>query len=147
MYLYLLLIIICWSINPFFKKYITKSLNSIEYNCANNMCILCMIFCIIFYLNFIKTNSNKISINFLNKLNRQQLTLLIFSSFLTLLPSFLFIHVLKDMDVSFVVPFTQSLTIVCSTIIGVLVMNEKFSLKIGLGITSIIIGIGLLTNK
>jgi len=26
-------------------------------------------------------------------------------------------------------------------------MNEKFNLKIGLGIVSIVIGIGLLTNK
>jgi len=39
------------------------------------------------------------------------------------------------------------LTIVFSTIIGVLIMNEKFNLKIGLGIVSIVVGIGLLTNK
>ena len=146
-YIYLLLIIICWSINPFFKKKITKSLNSIEYNCANNMCILCMILIVIFYLNFIQTKSKTVSINFFNKLNKNQIGLLVLSAFLTLLPSFLFITVLKEMDVSFVVPFTQSLTIVVSTIIGVLVMNETFNLKIGLGISSIVVGIGLLTNK
>jgi len=145
--MYLLLIIICWSINPFFKKKLTTNLNSVEYNCDNNMCILCMILMVIFYLNFIQTKSETISINFFNKLNRNQLGLLVLSAFLTLLPSFLFINVLKEMDVSFVVPFTQSLTIVFSTIIGVLIMNEKFNLKIGLGIVSIVVGIGLLTNK
>ncbi len=146
-YIYLLLIIICWSINPFVKKKITKSLNSIEYNYANNMCILCMILMVIFYLNFIQTKSETVSINFFNKLNKNQIGLLVLSAFLTLLPSFLFITVLKEMDVSFVVSFTQSLTIVSSTIIGVLVMNETFNLKIGLGIASIVVGIGLLTNK
>jgi len=106
-----------------------------------------MILMVIFYLNFIQTKSKTVSINFFNKLNKNQLGLLVLSAFLTLLPSFLFITVLKEMDVSFVVPFTQSLTIVASTIIGVLVMNETFNLKIGLGIACIVVGIGLLTNK
>lgn len=145
-YLFLLIIVLCWSINPFLKKKITKTLNGIEYNFANNICILGMIFIIIFYTNFISKSDN-ININFIKKLNKNELMLLLVSSVLTLLPSFLFIQVLKSMDVSFIVPFTKSLTIVSSTIIGVLVMNETLNYKMGIGILLIISGIYLMTNK
>jgi uncharacterized membrane protein len=145
-YLFLFIIVLCLSINPFLKKRITKNLNGIEFNFANTICILVLLFIIIFYTNFISKSDN-FNINFLKKLNKNDIMLLICSSMCTLLASVLFIQTIKNLDVSFVVPFTQASTIVASTIIGVLVMKETFNYKVGSGILLIISGIYLMNKK
>lgn len=145
-YLFLFIIIMCLSINPFLKKKITKNLTGIEFNYANTICILVMLCIVILYKNFISESEN-ININFLKKLNKNDIMLLICSSMCTLLASVLFIQTIKNMDVSFVVPFTQASTIVASTIIGVLVMKETFNYKVGSGILLIISGIYLMNKK
>ena len=145
-YLFLFIIVMCLSINPFLKKKITKNLTGIEFNYANTICILVMLCIVILYKNFISKSDN-ININFLKKLNKNDIMLLICSSMCTLLASVLFIQTIKNMDVSFVVPFTQASTIVASTIIGVLVMKETFNYKVGSGILLIISGIYLMNKK
>ena len=145
-YLFLFIIVMCLSINPFLKKKITKNLTGIEFNYANTICILFMLCIVILYTNFISKSDN-ININFLKKLNKNDIMLLICSSMCTLLASVLFIQTIKNLDVSFVVPFTQASTIVASTIIGVLVMNETFNYKVGSGILLIISGIYLMNKK
>ena len=145
-YLFLFIIVMCLSINPFLKKKITKNLTGIEFNYANTICILVMLCIVILYKNFISESEN-ININFLKKLNKNDIMLLICSSMCTLLASVLFIQTIKNLDVSFVVPFTQASTIVASTIIGVLVMNETFNYKVGSGILLIISGIYLMNKK
>ena len=146
-FLYLFLIIFCWSINPFLKKSITKKLSSLEYNFANSICILIILFIIITYNNYITKNSNKINMNFISNLNFKELIILVISAGVTLLASYSFIKAIQNMDVSFVLPFTQSLTIVISTLIGVLVMNETYNYNIGFGVLLISSGVYLLTNK
>ena len=85
--------------------------------------------------------------NFVSKLNSKELVILLSSASFTLLASYSFIKAIQNMDVSFVLPFTQSLTIVISTLIGVLVMNETYNYNIGLGVLLISSGVYLLTNK
>lgn len=144
--IYLVIIIIFWSINPFLKKKITNKLSSIEYAFGSNILIITLLTLYILYNNNYTNNSN-LRFDFYNKLNYKELILLVVSVFCTLIPSILFIKTLRVMDVSYVNALTNSMSIVLASAIGIYFFNEEFNRNVFLGILSILFGIGLLSNK
>lgn len=144
--MYLVVIVIFWSINPFLKKNITNKLSSIEYSFGSNIIIITLLTLYILYNNNYTKNSI-IRFDFYNKLNNKELILLFVSVCCTLIPSILFIKALRIMEVSYVNAFTNSMSIVLASAIGIYFFNETINRNVFLGISSILLGISLLSNK
>ena len=142
--LYLIIIIVCWTISPFFKKIVTKKIKGIEYNFAQTLIISIFILFIILYFNYIKNNSDKIDPYFVDKLNTKEMIFLVAVSAMSLLPAYLFIKVIHEYEISFLEPVLHSSSIVLTAIIGSIFYNESFGLQKGIGIMLVIGGIVLL---
>jgi len=141
-YLYVFIIVLCWSINPFLKKIITKNIQPIEYNIYSNT--LVFMYLIMFSLYQNKYNMSDITINIANKLSKNQIGIMMVVSILTLVPSYLMVVLNKKYSVSGITAVVQSLSIIATTIIGVVYMGEPISMtKIG-GILMTSLGIYLL---
>ena len=102
-YIYIIIIILCWSINPFIKKIVNKNISPIEYNIYNNTFILCLLL-LIFVYNLFFINKNNIELNILKKLNMKEIGIMLVSSGFTLLPSYLFVTLIKTQNVSKLIP-------------------------------------------
>ena len=138
-YIYIIVIIICWSLNPFLKKIVNKNITPIEYNLYNNMCVLCIIL-LVFSRNAFSKNSN-LELNMFKKLSAKEIGVLVTSSFLTLLPSYLFVTLIRNHNVSRVNSIIQSSTILVGSLIGIFFFSEPFSIYKLIGVANIIIGI------
>jgi drug/metabolite transporter (DMT)-like permease len=141
-YLYVFIIVLCWSINPFLKKIITKNVQPIEYNIYSNT--LVFMYLIMFSLYQNKYNMSDITINIANKLSKNQIGIMMVVSILTLVPSYLMVVLNKKYSVSGITAVVQSLSIIATTIIGVVYMGDPINMtKIG-GILMTSLGIYLL---
>ena len=141
-YLYVFIIVLCWSINPFLKKIITKNIQPIEYNIYSNT--LVFMYLIMFSLYQNKYNMSDITINIANKLSKNQIGIMMVVSILTLVPSYLMVVLNKKYSVSGITAVVQSLSIIATTMIEVVYMGESVSMtKIG-GILMTSLGIYLL---
>ncbi len=141
-YLYVFIIVLCWSINPFLKKIITKNIQPIEYNIYSNT--LVFMYLIMFSLYQNKYNMSDITINIANKLSKTQIGIMMVVSILTLVPSYLMVVLNKKYSVSGITAVVQSLNIIATTMIEVVYMGESVSMtKIG-GILMTSLGIYLL---
>ena len=139
-YIYIIIIILCWSINPFIKKIVNKNISAIEYNIYNNTFILCLLL-LIFAYNLFFRNKNNIELNILKKLNMKEIGIMLVSSVFTLLPSYLFVTLIKTQNVSKVNSIIQSSTILVSSLIGIFLFNEPYDIKKVFGIANIIVGL------
>jgi uncharacterized membrane protein len=144
--LYILIIIICWTINPFIKKIISKKIPGLKYNFSSTITVLTLIMLIIFFTNYISTNEN-IDINFFNTLDNNELMLLVFGGIISLVPAYLFIILVHEYEISFLEPVLHSSAILLTAIIGSVIFNETFGIYKFIGIISVIIGIFLLSYE
>ena len=144
--LYLIIIVLCWTISPFFKKVVTKKIKGIEYNFAQTLIIFTFILFIMLYVNYIKNTSDKIDPYFVNKLNTKDILFLFTVSAMSLLPAYLFIKVIHEYEISFLEPVLHSSSIVLTAIIGSMFFNESFGLQKCIGILLVIGGIVLLNH-
>ena len=141
-YLYVFIIVLCWSINPFLKKIVTNHIQPIEYNIYSNT--LSFIYLIMFSLYQNKYNMSGITINIANKLSKNHIGIMMIVSILTLVPSYLMIVLNQKYSVSGITAVVQSLNIIVTTIIGVVYMGAPINMtKIG-GILMTSLGIYLL---
>jgi drug/metabolite transporter (DMT)-like permease len=141
-YLYVFIIVLCWSINPFLKKIVTNHIQPIEYNIYSNT--LSFIYLIMFSLYQNKYNMSGITINIANKLSKNHIGIMMIVSILTLVPSYLMIVLNQKYSVSGITAVVQSLNIIVTTIIGVVYMGDPINMtKIG-GILMTSLGIYLL---
>lgn len=138
-YINIIVIIICWSVNPFLKKIVNKNITPIEYNLYNNICVLCILL-LVFSRNVFSKNTN-FELNMFKKLSAKEIGGLIMSSLLTLLPSYLFVTLIRTHNVSRVNSIIQSSTILAGSLIGVFFFSEPFSIYKLIGVSNIIVGI------
>ena len=136
-YLILFLLVLCWSINPFCKKKASVNINSYDYLIINFL-INCVIFVIIWlYL----LSSKRTHLHIFNKLSSVELIWAIWGSILTMISAFLLIILIKNYEVSHILPQVNPCVILLTFFIGIMLFNEQFDYKKMLGILLIIGGL------
>jgi drug/metabolite transporter (DMT)-like permease len=141
-YIYIVVIVLCWSINPFLKKMINKNILPIELNLYSNYCIIFYLILVSVYKNTYQNNT--ISFNMIDRLSLKELGIMIAVSGLTLIPSYLMSILNNNYSIAGNTAVVQSLNIIFTTVIGIVFMGETISLtKLG-GISCISLGIYLL---
>ena len=139
-YILLLIIIICWTINPFLKKAIAQKMKPEEYLIVNHFAIS---FIMISYLIYLLTKK-KFDTNCLRKLEYKDLGTILLVSLSTIMGSLILIYLLQKYDASFIIPNLQPVVIVLTILIGYFIYKETLDKKKIIGILFIISGIVLI---
>lgn len=133
-----------WTLNPFFKKKAIGDLNSYQYLFINTIFVSFLIILLFLYRIF-KGND---SISFItNQINKQQLLWMAFGSIITFSTSLLLIILIKQHDVSYIIPHIQPLVIVLTILFGFFFFKEEIDRNQIMGIILIIMGLIVINYK
>lgn len=142
-YIPLIIIILIWTFNPYLKKIVLRDLNKYEYLFINTVCY-CLI-TLLFGICLIK--NKKIHLNNIKNLSFYNYSLILLTSFTSLLASLLLLYLITKKDVSYIIPHIQSVVIMLSSIIGYYFFYEQLNKYKCSGIFFIIMGLWLMNFK
>jgi uncharacterized membrane protein len=133
----LILLITCWTLNPFFKKKVASKLDSNEHLIFNHgLCSILVIIYLIYLLSY-----NKYNWRTLKNLDSNDVLIAACGAITTVMASVLLIRLLKDGDVSYILPHAQPCILVLTLFIGIFFYGESFTTNKILGIS--LIGSGI----
>ena len=144
-YLLLALLIISLTLNGFLKKSLVKEVNVDEY-----MFVMCHIIFVSTYLYILirwLSKKNNIRPKLLKKMNKKTIFLFIFCGINAIFASCLFVYLLKQNDVSYIVPHTSSLLIILTLLIGYYFYQEEITKKKMIGILLVVLGLVCINLK
>lgn len=144
-YIYLLIIILCWSLNPFFKKKVlnNSTINSDEYFAINHTFITIIIIVYFYYL----VNNKKCDANCFKKLNINDYIYIILGSITSIIGARLLLSLIQYKEISYLVSSIQPLVISLTLMIGYLFFNESISIIKIIGVLLIISGLICINQK
>lgn len=132
-----IILIICWTFNPFFRKGGLGALNPKQFWIFN--IILCFVFTAIYVIYiFFNTDFNMDS---LANITKKQLLCCILSALTSVIAGLIFINLLKDDNVTFIIPQTTPICIILTLIIGYLLFNEEINKSQVIGGFIVIVGL------
>ena len=136
-YILILLLIISFTLNPYFKKNASYKVSSNEFLIIYHFIASFLILCYIGYLIYY----NKCSLKCFNKLNKRDYMWTFLACVTGVIGTLLLIHLIKQEEVSFIMPNIQGLVIALSASVGYFIFKESMDrFKLG-GIVLIIIGV------
>tara|TARA_Y100000385_G_scaffold285332_2_gene345061 strand:+ start:148 stop:591 length:444 start_codon:yes stop_codon:yes gene_type:complete len=142
-YLLLFLIVICWTVNPFFKKKGATKLSSQEFMFFNHFLCSILIICYFLYLLY----KNECDINCLKKIDRKELAYSVIGAIITVISSLLLIKLLKENDASYIISQIQPLVILLTIIVGYFIFHETLNINKIIGGLIIILGLIIINKK
>ena len=142
-HLLIILLVICWTINPFFKKLSAKNLNSEEFMFFNHF--LCSIIIILYFIYLLY--NKQYNIKCIKKLTRYELIYSLLGALLTVSSSLILIKLLKENNASFIIPQIQPLVIFLTILVGYIIFKEDLDNYKILGGILIIFGIFVINKK
>ena len=139
LFLYIFVIIICWTANPFIKKVILnkQKLNLDEYFIINHIFVTIIISIYFFYL----FKKKKCSFNCIEKLNKFDYLFIFLGALTSILAARIMIYIIKLEDVSFLIAHIQPMIIALTFIIGYMFFSEHITLSKIIGVSLIILGL------
>ncbi len=142
-YVYIIIIVLCYTLNPFFKKILLRKFNIHEYILANH--ILITLFIVFYAAYVIKTK--RCSLNCFSKLSKTDYLIYVGGALTTVIAAFVIVKLVSMEYVSYVVSNIQSLVILSTLLLGYFLFNEKLTMIKGIGILLIVCGLYLLNKK
>lgn len=132
-----IILVICWTLNPFLKKGGLGALTPEQFWIIN--IVLCFIFTVI-YLFYLYCNDD---FNFLNigNITRKQSLSCIFAALTSVIAGLCLMNLLKDENVTSIIPQGTPISIILTLIVGYSVFNEGITFNQGLGGLIIIFGL------
>ena len=132
-FLLLIIITICWTLQPFFKKVPLKKISSVDYYILNHLLYSIPIFAYVLYLVY----NNKLI--FMKDLNRTDYIYCWLVVFVGIIGGLVFSTLLKKNNASYVIPHVQPLIIISTLIAGYYLFKEDINIKQVIG-TLLVIG-------
>lgn len=136
-YVLLFFLVLSWTLTPFCKKRAIGKLNSKEYFVVNF--ILTSFLAALFWLYLIYMEN--MPVNIFNKMNNIELCWAISAALLSIIGAICLIYLIKQYDVSYIMPQINPCVIILTAIFGLLIFGEKISWKRGLGLLLIFYGL------
>ena len=137
--LYLMIIILCFSLNPFFKKKILnkKVLNVDEYFMVNHFIVTGLL--LVYFVILIK--NKQCSIECWSRLDRYDIMYILLGSFTSIIGARLLISLIKKKDITYLMVHLQPIVIAITFIEGYVFFKEKITLNKIMGILFILTGL------
>lgn len=141
--LLLILLVLCWTLNPFLKKKAIGNLSPDE-SLILSQCLIMFLLCFYFAYLLIK---KKCDLTKFTKLSTKQIFLNFIASLITAISAIVLIKLLQRTNVSYLIPQVQPIIMLLTILIGIFLFKEKltFSQMIGCGL--IIIGVWFLNKN
>jgi uncharacterized membrane protein len=136
-YLLIMILIICFTINPFIKKHASKNVNADEYIFIYQIFIVVFIVLSSIYL----IQSKTCNINCYKKMSAKDIGWTILAVITGMIGSTLLLYLVKMDDVSYLIPNVQGIVILLGAAIGYFIFNESFDKFKFIGILLIFFGI------
>tara|TARA_B100001093_G_C26828891_1_gene1015271 strand:+ start:1956 stop:2420 length:465 start_codon:yes stop_codon:yes gene_type:complete len=142
---YFILVILCWTFNPFIKKMVLKKgkINTDEYFVINHLVITAIL---IVYFVFL-FNNRKCDTNCIKSLDRYDAMYILLGSITSILGARLLLSIINQSDVSYMVAHIQPIVIALTFIIGYLFFSESVTIYKLIGVSLVVLGILFLNKK
>ena len=139
-YVYLIMLVLLWTMNPFIKKQIVGNIDSEMYFFINH--IIVTVFVIIYFFYRLMNKNNKLSSIKVSNFSKQDKIYLVIGGLISVLASRLLPYVISlNKDVTYLISNIQPVVILLTAIIGFAFFNEQIDTKKMMGIGLIIIGL------
>lgn len=139
-YVYLIMLVLLWTMNPFIKKKIMGNIDSEMYFFINH--IIVTVFVIIYFFYRLMNRESKLSFVKIGDLSKEDKTYLVVGGIVSVLASRLLPYIISlNKDVSYLISNIQPVVILLTAVIGFAFFNEKIDTKKLLGIGLIIMGL------
>lgn len=139
-FLYILIIVLCWTFNPFLKKTVMKKMTASEYFVVNHFVITVFVLFYFFYL----FNNGKCDINCLMNLEKKEVMYLILGAVTTILATIMLLYLINLKDVSYVIAHIQPVVIALTVVVGYMFFSENITKTKIFGISLVILGLVLM---
>ena len=133
----LLFIIFSWTLTPFCKKKALGKLTINEYFIVNFL--LTSFLATIFWIYLI--NIEKLQINIFNKMSNIEIIWALIAALLSIIGAICLIYLIREYDVSYIMPQINPCVIVLTTIFGFLLFGENITFKRACALLLIILGL------
>tara|TARA_B100000575_G_scaffold294521_2_gene311055 strand:+ start:1679 stop:2119 length:441 start_codon:yes stop_codon:yes gene_type:complete len=141
--LLIILLVTCWTLNPFLKRQMVGKLAANEYMIFNHS--LCTIL-IVLYVAYLLIN-RQYDINTVRKLSNKDIFIAFIGAFITVVSSVVLISLLQNNEASYIIPHVQPCIIVLTLMIGYFFFEENISRNKLIGTGLIAIGLGFMNKK
>jgi drug/metabolite transporter (DMT)-like permease len=136
-YLLMVLLILCFTINPFIKKHASKNVTSYEYTFIYQIFIV--VFIILYSIYLLQTKACDLACY--KKMTLKELGWTILAVITGMIGSTLLLYLVKMDDISYLIPNIQGIVILLGSLIGYFIFNEVFNKYKVFGILLIFFGI------
>lgn len=140
---FIIILVICWTLNPFFKKQLTNKLDSNELLIYNHS--LCTLLIFIYFLYLI--TYNKCNWSKFKTLTNNEIAISILGSMVTVFASIILLNLVKKADVSYILPHTQPCILILTLIIGFFFFGESVTREKLIGTLLVIVGLFFINKK
>lgn len=142
-YILILLIILCWTLNPFIKRRLSPKFQTSDYLIYNHSIVTILIFIYFVYLLW----NNKCNFKCLSELNTNDLVFSLFGAITTVMSSIILINLLKEYQASHIIPNIQPAVIVLTMLLGYFIFKEDITKSKIYGSILIVLGLFVFNYK
>ena len=141
--LLIILLVTCWTLNPFLKRQMAGKLAANEYMIFNHC--LCTIL-IVLYVTYLLMN-RQYDLKSLRELSNKDIFIAFTGAFVTVVSSVVLISLLQNNEASYIIPHVQPCIIVLTLMIGYFFFGEDISRNKLIGTGLIAMGLGFMNKK
>jgi drug/metabolite transporter (DMT)-like permease len=136
-YIMMVLLVISFTLNPYLKKQASHNVSSSEFTLIYQIFAIAFIVCYVGYL----IQSRTCSLSCFKKMTKRDLGWTIMAVITGMVGSILLLFLIKQEEVSYIIPNIQGIVILLGSLIGYFIFKEKFDKYRILGILLIFFGI------
>jgi drug/metabolite transporter (DMT)-like permease len=136
-YIMMVLLIISFTLNPYLKKQASHNVSSSEFTLIYQTLAIAFIVCYVGYL----VQSKTCSLSCFKKMTQRDLGWTVLAVITGMVGSILLLFLIKQEEVSYIIPNIQGIVILLGSLIGYFIFKEKFDNYRILGILLIFFGI------
>lgn len=136
-YFLLILLVLSFTLNPFFKKKASNQVAANEYFLLNHLII--SFFLVLYFIYLL--SYNKCNLKCLKKLSRKEIIWAFLAGFTSIAGGIILISLVQKDDISFIIPNVQAIVIGLGAVIGYFMFKEHFDKYKFIGIGFIIVGV------